>query len=53
VFGRIIKGMDVAATIVKQPQNANNNRPYSNIKMDVNVLYKTLQEIKDEYNFVP
>lgn len=52
VFGRIIKGMDVAATIVKQPQNAS-NRPYTDIKMDVNVLTKTLQQLKDEYNFVP
>lgn len=53
VFGRIIKGMDVAAVIVKQPQNANNNRPNTDIKMDVNVLTKTLQQLKDEYNFVP
>lgn len=53
VFGRIIKGMDVAATIVKQPQNASNNRPNTDIKMDVNVLTKTLQQLKDEYNFVP
>ncbi len=53
VFGRIIKGMDVAAVIVKQPQNASNNRPNTDIKMDVNVLTKTLQQLKDEYNFVP
>lgn len=53
VFGQIIKGMDVAATIVKQPNNPSNNRPYTDIKMDVNVLNKTLQQIKDEYNFVP
>lgn len=53
VFGKIIKGMDVAAVIVKQPQNANNNRPNTDIKMDVNVLTKTLQQLKDEYNFVP
>jgi cyclophilin family peptidyl-prolyl cis-trans isomerase len=53
VFGRIIKGMDVAAVIVKQPKNANNNRPNTDIKMDVNVLTKTLQQLKDEYNFVP
>ncbi len=53
VFGKIIKGMDVAAIIVKQPQNASNNRPLTDIKMDVNVLEKTLQQLKDEYNFVP
>lgn len=52
VFGRIIKGMDVAEAIVKQPKNAN-DRPYADIRMDVNVLEKTLQQLKDEYNFVP
>jgi cyclophilin family peptidyl-prolyl cis-trans isomerase len=53
VFGKIIKGMDVATTIVMQPNNPSNNRPYKDIKMDVNVLDKTLQQLKDEYNFVP
>ena len=53
VFGQIIKGMNIAATIVVQPQNASNNRPLTDIKMDVNVLEKTLQQIKDEYNYTP
>ncbi|MFZ4797299.1 MAG: peptidylprolyl isomerase [Bacteroidia bacterium] len=53
VFGRIIKGMDVAATIVKQPKNATSNRPNVDIKMDVNILDKTLAEMATEYNFVP
>ena len=53
VFGKIIKGMEVAAIIVAQPQNASNNRPLTDIKMDVNVIEKTLQQLKDEYNFVP
>ena len=53
VFGKIIKGMDVANIIVAQPNNPSNNRPYTDIKMDVNVLEKTLQQLKDEYNFVP
>ncbi len=53
VFGKIIKGMDVATIIVAQPQNTSNNRPLTDIKMDVNVLEKTLQQLKDEYNFVP
>lgn len=52
VFGKIIKGMDVAAAIVKQPRDAK-DRPTTDIKMDVNVLEKTLQQLKDEYNFVP
>jgi hypothetical protein len=45
--------MDVAELIVKQPKNSTNNRPYSNINMDVNVLTKTNQELKDEFNFTP
>ncbi len=53
VFGKIIKGMEVAEQIVLQPQKASNNRPYTNIIMDVNKLKKTLDELKTEYNFVP
>lgn len=53
VFGKIIKGMEVAEQIVLQPQKASNNRPYTNIVMDVNKLKKTLDELKTEYNFVP
>ncbi len=52
VFGKIIKGMDVAEKIVLQPKNASNDRPYTDIKMDVNVLYKNAQQLKDEYNFI-
>ncbi len=52
VFGRIIKGMDVAAAIVKQTKDAN-NRPIVDIKMDVNILDKSLEEMVSEYNFVP
>ncbi|MES2379807.1 MAG: peptidylprolyl isomerase [Bacteroidota bacterium] len=53
VFGKIIKGMEVAEQIVVQPQKASNNRPYTNIVMDVNIVKKTLDELKTEYNFVP
>lgn len=53
VFGKIIKGMEVAEQIVVQPQKASNNRPYTNITMDVNIVKKTLDELKAEYNFVP
>jgi cyclophilin family peptidyl-prolyl cis-trans isomerase len=53
VFGQIIKGMDVAAMIVKQAKNPSNDRPVDDIRMDVNVLKKTVQELKDEYNFIP
>ena len=50
VFGKIIKGMDVALTIDKQPKNSS-DRPTTNIYMDVNLLYKTHKEISDEYGF--
>lgn len=53
VFGQIIKGKEFADSIVKQPQNPTNNRPYADIKMDVNVLNKTRQEIRAEYNYNP
>lgn len=53
VFGEVMKGMEVAALIVKQPKNTANDRPTQDIKMDVNILEKTLQQMKDEYNFVP
>lgn len=52
VFGKIIKGMDVATSIVSQPRNAN-DRPLADVKMDVTVLEKTVKQLKDEYNFVP
>jgi cyclophilin family peptidyl-prolyl cis-trans isomerase len=52
VFGKIIKGMDVAEVIVKQPKNAK-DRPFTDIKMEVNVILKTLPELLSEYNFVP
>jgi cyclophilin family peptidyl-prolyl cis-trans isomerase len=50
VFGKIIKGMDVALTINSQPKDAN-DRPKTNITMDVNVLTKTHKEITAEYGY--
>jgi hypothetical protein len=44
--------MEFADSIVKQAQNAN-NRPYTDIKMDVNVLEKTREQIRFEYNYNP
>ena len=52
VFGRILKGMEVANLIEKQAKNPN-GRPYVDVKMDVNVIEKTLAELAAEYNFVP
>lgn len=52
VFGKIISGVDIAYTISTQPKNAY-DRPLTDIKMDVNVIEKTLQQLKTEFNFVP
>jgi len=50
VFGIIINGIEHAQTIVKQPRNAN-DRPLTDVKMDVNVVSKTAAELKTEFNF--
>jgi cyclophilin family peptidyl-prolyl cis-trans isomerase len=53
VFGMVMKGLNVIDSVVKQPKNKTTNRPYSDVKMQVKVLKKTLDEIKLEYNYVP
>lgn len=53
VFGYVMKGMDVAITIVNQPKISGTSHPLTDIKMDVNILEKTLDEIKAEYNYEP
>lgn len=50
VFGLILNGIEVADTIVKQPQNAS-NRPYTNITMDVNVVEKSRAVLRSAYQF--
>ena len=52
VFGKVISGMEVAVIIAKQAQNAN-NRPYKDIKMNVNLLEFTSDELKSQFNFIP
>ena len=52
MFGKIIKGMDVAITINNQPKNSNDH-PNTNIPMTMTVLEKPLDELKTEFNFVP
>ncbi|MBI3233402.1 MAG: peptidylprolyl isomerase [Bacteroidetes bacterium] len=52
VFGKIIGGVDLAYTISIQAKNAS-DRPFKDIKMDVNVIEKTLDQLKTEFNFVP
>lgn len=51
VFGQVIKGLEAADSIVVKPRNTSNNRPLTDIKMQVKVLQKTAAEIKAEYNF--
>lgn len=50
VFGEILSGMEAADLIVKQPQNAQ-NRPYTDIKMDINVIQKTRKQLREDFNF--
>jgi cyclophilin family peptidyl-prolyl cis-trans isomerase len=51
VFGKIIKGMDVADKIAVAKANPSNNRPYTNIRMKVSVLQMTRDEVKTQYGF--
>ncbi len=53
VFGMVMKGLNVIDSIVKQPKNKTNDRPFKDIKMQIKVLKKTLEEIKIEYNYIP
>lgn len=50
VFGFVMKGMEAADKIAVQPKNAN-DRPLTNIKMQVKVLEKTKAEILSEYGY--
>lgn len=52
VFGKIIGGMAAADQIVTQPRSGT-DRPLTDIKMDVNVVEKTLAQLKSEFNFTP
>jgi cyclophilin family peptidyl-prolyl cis-trans isomerase len=52
VFGKIFKGVEVAYTISLQAKNSK-DRPYQEIKMDINILEKTVEQLKAEFNFVP
>jgi cyclophilin family peptidyl-prolyl cis-trans isomerase len=51
VFGKIIKGIEVVDAIIVQPKNTSTNRPLTDIKMDVNVVEKTRQQLRTEFNF--
>ncbi|MDP2176113.1 MAG: peptidylprolyl isomerase [Bacteroidota bacterium] len=52
VFGEVMKGIEYADEIVKQPRD-NKDRPNSDIKMTVKVIQKTLAEIKSEFGYTP
>jgi cyclophilin family peptidyl-prolyl cis-trans isomerase len=51
VYGMVMKGVEVVDSIVIQPKTSGNNRPITDIPMDVNVIEKTQQEIEAEYNY--
>lgn len=53
VFGYVMKGIEFADSVVKQPRTQPNNRPVADQKMTVRVIKKTLKEIKDEYGYTP
>jgi cyclophilin family peptidyl-prolyl cis-trans isomerase len=52
VFGIVMKGIEVADSIVMQPRSSGNNRPLTNIPMTVKVLNKTKSQIKKEYGYI-
>ncbi|MFT4523153.1 MAG: cyclophilin family peptidyl-prolyl cis-trans isomerase [Bacteroidia bacterium] len=51
VFGRVIKGIEVAENIVQQPRSASSNLPNDRIKMTMKLIPKTKAEIKTEFSF--
>ncbi len=50
VFGRVIKGVDVAKTISTKPRNSS-DRPNTNIPMTVTIHSKSKAEILTEYGY--
>jgi len=53
VFGYVMKGMECADSIVSQKRAPISNRPYTDQKMQVKMIKKTLTEIKNEYGYTP
>ncbi len=53
VFGMVMQGLNIIDSIIQQPKNRANDRPFINQTMQVKVLKKTLQEIKTTYNYEP
>lgn len=53
VFGEVIKGIEYADSIVKQPRNLTTNKPNVDQKMNMKVVKKSLALIKELYQFEP
>jgi cyclophilin family peptidyl-prolyl cis-trans isomerase len=53
VFGEVIKGIEYADSIVKQPRNMSTNKPNVDQKMNMKVVKKSLGTIKEMYQFEP
>jgi cyclophilin family peptidyl-prolyl cis-trans isomerase len=54
VFGYVMKGIECADSIVKQPRSPSPvDRPFTDQKMQVKVIKKSLTEIKNEYGYTP
>ncbi|MBC7426491.1 MAG: peptidylprolyl isomerase [Bacteroidia bacterium] len=51
VFGKVVKGMDVAVAIASKPRNAN-DRPFKDIKMRTKKLNLTRARFKADYNII-
>lgn len=52
VFGKLLSGVEIAYTISTQSKDSK-DRPFEDIKMQVKVLDKTLEQLKTEFNFTP
>jgi cyclophilin family peptidyl-prolyl cis-trans isomerase len=51
VFGKVIKGIEVADSIVVQPRSSPNNRPITDIKMQVSIRDMRISDIQSEFGF--
>ncbi len=50
VFGHIIKGMDIAEKMEKEPRNTK-DEPRTNIPLQIRILEKTKEEVMNEYGY--
>ncbi|MCG9879362.1 MAG: peptidylprolyl isomerase [Bacteroidia bacterium] len=52
VFGKLLSGVEIAYTISTQSKDSK-DRPFEDIKMEIKVVEKTLEQLKSEFNFTP